>query len=88
MAKINNTKTTGAGEDVVKGELFALLVRRQTGTAPLENSMEAPQKVKMGGGTKNRSTKKKKQKKPNQPQKYIITQQFHFWEFTQGEQKH
>ena len=39
-------ETTGIGEDVEKGNPFALLVRVQIGVATLENSMEVPQKIK------------------------------------------
>ena len=39
-------ETTGVGEDVEKGDPFALLVRVQIGVATLENSMEVPQKIK------------------------------------------
>ena len=38
---------TDDGEDVGKGEPFALLVGMQTGAATLENSIEMPQKVKV-----------------------------------------
>ena len=41
-----NQQTTSAGEDVVKGESFALLVGMQIGAATVESSMEIPQKIK------------------------------------------
>ena len=38
---------TSAGEDVEKGNPFALLVGMQIGAATVESSMEIPQKLKM-----------------------------------------
>ena len=46
MAIIWNQQTTGAGKDVEKGELFALLVGVQTGEATVERSVELLQKIK------------------------------------------
>ena len=43
-----NQQTTSVGEDVEKGELFALLVGMQTGAATVESSVEIPQKIKSG----------------------------------------
>ena len=43
MAIIN--KSTSAGEDVEKGEAFALLVGTQIGTATVESTLEIPQKI-------------------------------------------
>ena len=39
-------QTTSAGEDVEKGEPFALLMGVQIGAATVESSMEVPQKIK------------------------------------------
>ena len=41
-----NQQTTSAGEDVEKGDPFALLGGMQTGAVTVESSMELPQKVK------------------------------------------
>ena len=46
MAIIN--KSTSAGEDVEKGNPFALVVGMQTGAATVESSMEICQKIKNG----------------------------------------
>ena len=46
MAKIKNQETTGAGEDVEKGNPLALLVGMQTGAVTVKDSMVVPQKVK------------------------------------------
>ena len=46
MAIINKSAKTRAGEDVEKGDPFALLVGMQTGAATVESSMELPQKIK------------------------------------------
>ena len=43
-----NQQTTSAGENVEKGNPFALLVQMQIGAASVENSMELPQKIKNG----------------------------------------
>ena len=46
MAKINNTETTGVGEDVEEVELSCITGGTQTGATTLKKSMEIPQKVK------------------------------------------
>ena len=43
-----NQQTTSAGEDVEKGNSFALSVGMQTGVATVESSMEILQKIKIG----------------------------------------
>ena len=43
-----NQQTASAGEDVEKGEPFALLVELQTGAATVESTMEILQKIKNG----------------------------------------
>ena len=40
-----NQQTTSAGEDVEKGEPFALLVGTWIGAATVESSMEIPHKI-------------------------------------------
>ena len=44
--KLTRRETTNVGEDVKKGEPFALLVGMWTGAATLENCVEVPQTVK------------------------------------------
>jgi len=45
LAKIKNSRTADAGEDVEKEEHSPLLVGLQTGTTILEISLEVPQKI-------------------------------------------
>ena len=46
MIHITTWETRDVGKDVEKGGRSAFLVGIQTGTAPGENSVEVPQKVK------------------------------------------
>ena len=45
MAVIKKSKTMNAGEGAEKGNLLTLLVRMQTSTATMENSVEIPLKT-------------------------------------------
>ena len=46
MAAIKKSKTMNAGEGAEKGNLLTLLVRMQTSTATMENSVEIPLKTR------------------------------------------
>ena len=48
MAKIKETRTKGAAEDVDRQEPSARQVGRRTGAAAMESGMELPQKSKSG----------------------------------------
>ena len=48
MKTCSKSLITGAGEDVEKRNPCALLVGMQTGAATVEDSMEFPQKTKIG----------------------------------------